>query len=147
MKTLLQNIVAIAARVLLSQIFLFSAASHVWSWGGTTQYMTGHGMIFVDLMLAGAVTFLLLGGLSVLLGYYARVGSLLLIVFLVLVTPIFHNFWAYEATDAQHQMQMINFMKNTGLAGGLLMVLAFGSGGLSLDAFWPWRKAKTPAVS
>jgi uncharacterized membrane protein YphA (DoxX/SURF4 family) len=36
-------------------------------------------------------------------------------------------------------MQMINFLKNTGLAGGLLMVLAYGSGTLSLDRYWPWR--------
>ena len=43
-----------------------------------------------------------------------------------MVTPIFHNFWAYGAEDPQHMMQTINFMKNAGLAGGLLMVLAYG---------------------
>jgi putative oxidoreductase len=101
MKTLLQNIVVLVARVLLCLVFLSGAVGHLMNWGGTTQSMADKGMVFVNFMLVGAVTFLLLGGLSVLLGYYARVGSLLLIVFLVMVTPIFHNFWAYEAANAQ----------------------------------------------
>ena len=126
MKSLLQNLVVLLARVLLSQIFLFSAVGHLMNWGGTTKMMTAQGMVYVHFMLIGAVMFLLLGGLSVLLGFYARAGSLLLIVFLLMVTPIFHNFWAYGAEDPQHMMQTINFMKNAGLAGGLLMVLAYG---------------------
>jgi putative oxidoreductase len=140
MKTLLQSLVVLLSRALLCQIFLISAVGHLFNWGGTTQYMAAQGMFLVHFMLAGAVAFLLAGGLSVLLGYYARCGSILLIVFLLMVTPIFHNFWAYESSDPQRMMQTINFMKNTGLAGGLLMVLAFGSGGLSLDAIWPLRR-------
>ena len=153
--TLLQNVAALIARVLLSQIFLMAGIGHLLDWGGTIKYMTakgmalegvlgGSGIVFTHIMLAGAVTFLLLGGLSVLLGFHARWGSVLLIVFLLSVTPIFHNFWAYEAADPRRVPQMLNFLKNTGLAGGLLMVLAFGSGRLSIDTVWPFRRAKTP---
>jgi putative oxidoreductase len=143
MKNLLQNPIVLLARILICQVFLLAAVGHLMNWGGTTKMMADQGMVMVHFMLFGAVVFMLLGGLSVLLGFYARIGSLLLIVFLLMVTPIFHDFWAYESSDPQHTMQMINFMKNTGLAGGLLMVLAFGSGGLSLDAFWPKGGKKT----
>jgi putative oxidoreductase len=154
MKSHLQGLVALLARILLAQIFILSGINHLLNWNGTIQYMTGKGMtlervlgssgtVFVNVMLAGAMTFLLLGGLSVLLGIRARLGAVLLILFLIPVTLIFHDFWNYAAQDPQHVPQMINFMKNTGLGGGLLMVLAFGSGSLSLDAFLSKPKAST----
>ena len=158
MTTYLQSLVALVARVLLSQIFIISGINHLLKWGGTIQYMTDKGMamdsilgrsgvVFVHIMLAGAVTFLLVGGLSVLLGIRARGGALLLILFLIPVTLIFHDFWRCK-TDADRMMQTINFMKNTGLGGGLMMVLAFGSGALSLNWLLPKRRAAVaPAAS
>jgi putative oxidoreductase len=151
MATYFQSLVALAARILLSQIFIISGVKHLLSWGDTIGYMTSKGMalegilgrsgvVFVHIMLAGAVTFLLVGGLSVLLGIRARGGALLLVLFLIPVTLIFHDFWHCK-TDADRIMQTINFMKNTGLAGGLLMVLAFGSGALSLNWIVPKRRA------
>jgi len=153
----LQNGVVLLARVLLSQIFILAGVNHLNNWGNTIQYMTGKGMAlegilggsgvaFVHVMLAGAVTFLLVGGLSVLLGIRARGGAILLILFLIPVTLIFHDFWRYAASDPQHVPQMLNFMKNTGLGGGALMVLAFGSGAWSLDALLPKRRAPSAAV-
>ena len=156
MTTYLQSLVALVARVLLSQIFIISGINHLLKWGGTIQYMTDKGMamdsilgrsgvVFVHIMLAGAVTFLLVGGLSVLLGIRARGGALLLILFLIPVTLIFHDFWN-EPKDPARMMQTVNFMKNTGLAGGLLMVLAFGSGALSLSGHLPKRRAASPTA-
>jgi uncharacterized membrane protein YphA (DoxX/SURF4 family) len=147
----LQNPIVLVARVALSQIFILSGVHHLLTWGDTIKYMTGKGMelkgvfggsgvAFVHVMLAGAVAFLLLGGLSVLLGIRARGGALLLILFLIPVTLIFHDFWN-EPKDPARMMQTVNFMKNTGLAGGLLMVLAFGSGAMGLDGLW--RKHRT----
>ena len=157
MLTLLQSVVVLVARVLLSQVFLISAAGHLFNWGETVQHMTGQGMdlesilggagvVFVHVMLALAVTFLVLGGLAVLLGIRARWGAVLLILFLIPTTLIFHNFWAYGADDPQRMLQIGNFMKNSGLAGGLLMVLAFGSGALSLDRILPKRGTSTVAA-
>jgi len=152
----LQNVVVLLARVALSQIFILSGVNHLLNWGGTIQYMTskgmalestlgGSGVAFVNVLLAGAVTFLLVGGLSVLLGIRARGGTVLLIAFLIPVTWIFHDFWHCD-TDPEHTLQTINFMKNTGLGGGLLMVLAFGSGALSLKGSLLKRRTK-PAVA
>ena len=63
-------------------------------------------------------------GLSLLLGYKARLGALILFLFLIPVTLTFHNFWTY--TDPkEHTVHMIMFMHNLALMGGLLLV---GSG-------------------
>ena len=147
----LQNVAVLVARVLITQIFILAGVNHLLNWSDTIKFMTSKGMawedvlgssgvVFVHVMLAGAVTFLLLGGLSVLLGFRARWGAVLLVLFLIPVTLIFHDFWNYSGKD--QVMQMGNFMKNTGLGGGLLMVLAFGSGVLSLDAFRPKRRTE-----
>jgi putative oxidoreductase len=152
MTTYLQNIVALAARILLSQIFIISGVNHVIQWGSTIRAMADKGMamesvlgrsgmVFLNVLHVGVVAFLLIGGLSVLLGVRARLGAVLLILFLIPATWIFHDFWNSN-TDLDRTMQTINFMKNTGLIGGLLMVLAFGSGSLSLNAFWLRRRAK-----
>jgi putative oxidoreductase len=75
----------------------------------------------------------LFGGLSVLLGYKAKAGALLLVVFLVPVTLWMHRFW--DVADAQMaQAQMINFMKNVAMTGAALYIAYFGAGPLSVDA-------------
>ena len=74
----------------------------------------------------------LLGGLSVLLGYRARLGALALVLFLVPVTIMMHNFWTIS-DPMMKQMHIVMFMKNLGLLGGALFIYAFGAGPLSLD--------------
>lgn len=83
--------------------------------------------------LAGVIA--LVGGLSVLLGYRGQSGAWLLVVFLIPVTFVMHNFWAV-ADPAAAKMQQINFLKNVALLGGALMITYFGTGPLSLD----WRR-------
>ena len=80
--------------------------------------------------LSGVIAFV--GGLSILLGYHARIGAWLLTLFLVGVTPVMHNFWAVS-DPMMHQMQMINFMKNLSMLGGALLITQFGAGPWSLD--------------
>ena len=71
------------------------------------------------------------GGLSVLTGFKARWGALALVLFLVPVTAIFHNFWTLQGME--QQMQMIHFMKNLAIMGGLLSIVARGAGLASVD--------------
>ena len=94
--------------------------------------MADKGLPAVDALLSVAVGLELVGGILVLLGLYARWGALALLAFLVPVTLIMHNFWTLP--EAEAMKQMINFMKNVSIAGGLLMVLALGAGPLSIDA-------------
>ncbi len=91
-----------------------------------------------------AIVFEIVGGVLVLLGLWARLGALMLMVFLILASVLFHRFW--EMTDpVMKQMQMINFMKNISILGGLTMVLARGSGMCSVDNFW--RSGASPGGS
>jgi putative oxidoreductase len=83
-------------------------------------------------MLVGAIVFLIAGSLSVVLGFKARVGATLLLIFLVLATYYFHDFW--DVTDpAAKQEQLIQFMKNLGLMGAMVLIIANGTGPMSLD--------------
>src|SRR6202035_1675804 len=74
----------------------------------------------------------IVGGLSILLGYRARIGAWLIVLFLVAVTPMMHKFWGVS-DPMMHQLQMIMFMKNVAMMGGALLITQFGSGPLSLD--------------
>jgi putative oxidoreductase len=73
------------------------------------------------------------GGLSILVGYRAKIGAWLLVLFLAVVTPMMHNFWAV-ADPMMHQMQFIMFMKNLSMMGGALFISQTGAGPWSLDA-------------
>jgi uncharacterized membrane protein YphA (DoxX/SURF4 family) len=132
-----QHLVTLLARLLLSLVFILSGVNHILNWGASVKYMEAAGMVLPQVFLPGAIVFLLVGGSAVLVGYHARLGALLLILFLVPTTLIFHDFWNLES-PLEVQREMISFLKNVGILGGLLMVLGFGSGGFGLD--WLLRR-------
>lgn len=113
----------LAARVCLSLIFLKAGISHILGYSDTVSMMTNKGLPIPDILLIFTIIFQLLGGLSLLLGYKVKIGSILLILFLIPASFAFHN----PATDIN------GFLKNIGLIGGLLMVIYAGAGALSLD--------------
>ena len=76
-------------------------------------------------MLVGAIVFLVAGSLSLILGYKARLGALLLAIFLVLATYFFHAFWKETEPKPQTE-QMIQFMKNLSMFGAMLLIMADG---------------------
>jgi putative oxidoreductase len=115
-------------RLLLATIFLMSGVSKVMNAEGTQQYMMAMGMTWATtLFYLGAVALELGGGLSLLLGYWTRVGAWALIVFMIPTTLVFHS-------NFGDQNQMIHFLKNLAMTGGLLYVATFGPGPISLDA-------------
>ena len=123
----MNNLAPLIGRILIAQIFLMSGFGKIFDFAGTQQYMAGYGMPLTALLLFGAIVFELAGGFSLLLGYKARWGAILLIVFLIPTTLIFH-------TALEERIQQIMFMKNAAIMGGLFVVAHFGSGPLSLDA-------------
>jgi len=129
--TTAQKAGTVAGRFFFTLIFIMSGLGKIADWQGTTAYMSAAGMPMVDLFLGGAIVLEVVGGLSILLGYRARWGALLLIVFLVPATFIFHAFWTLPA-EAQ-QMQMILFMKNISMLGALIFITINGAGPASLD--------------
>ncbi|SIQ68511.1 putative oxidoreductase [Rhizobium sp. RU20A] len=123
----MQNIFALAARVLLSILFIVAGYGKLTGFEGTVGYFGSIGLP-VPTVTAALVTALeLLGGIAILLGLFARPVAVALALFCVASGFVAH----FQPAD---QMQMINFMKNLGLAGGFLMITAFGPGAFSIDA-------------
>ena len=123
--------VALLGRFLFVLIFLMSAPMNF-----TTQviaYAAAQGVPLASIAvpLSGVIAFA--GGLSILLGYRAKIGAWLLVLFLAAVTPLMHNFWTV-ADPMMHQMQFIMFMKNLSMLGAALVLTQSGSGAWSLDA-------------
>jgi len=130
---LIEASLTLLGRILLSLIFILSGIGKIGDWSGTASSMTAHGMSAVPLFLALAILVEIGGGLSVLLGFKARWGALALICFLIPATVIFHNFWTF--TGAEQRMQMISFLKNLAIVGGLLLLVLRGAGRPCID--WP----------
>ena len=121
----------IFGRMLLSVIFLVSGLGKIMDWNGTAQIMASQGLPLIPLLLAGAIITELTGGLSVLLGWRARWGALLLFLYLIPTTLIFHDFWTF--TGPEMQTQLVNFLKNLSIMGGLLLVAAYDGAALVAD--------------
>jgi putative oxidoreductase len=113
-------------RILLVLIFLNSGIGKIGNFEGTAKYMASHGMLYANYFLVGAIFFELVGSLTVILGYFTRFGALLLLIFLIPTTLIFH-------TNFVDPMQKIHFMKNVSMFGGCFILLAAGAGRFSLD--------------
>ncbi len=117
---MLTHVIQIAGRVLLGLIFVVSGLGKVTNWSHSAAYMASKGFPWVPLFLACATAIEIICGLSLLLGYRFRQGAMILFFFLIPTTLIFHNFWGHAGHD--HQMQMIQFLKNLSIMGGLLIV-------------------------
>jgi putative oxidoreductase len=119
-------------RICLAVIFLLSGFGKIMDPSGTQGYMAAKGMPMIPFLFVVAIVFELVGGLSVLLGIKANWGATMLIVFTLTAGIIFHNFWAVP--EAEMRGQMVHFLKNIAIIGGLMFVAAFGPGPLSFDA-------------
>lgn len=118
-------------RILLSAIFILAGVGKFMDMEGTSQYMASKGFTMIPLFLISAAVVEILGGLSLLTGYFTRIGATILILFLIPTTLIFHDFW--NQVGQERQMQMIEFLKNLAIFGGLFYVLGSGAGKFSID--------------
>ena len=122
---------ALVGRVLLAIIFIKAGFGKIGGWEATAANMAAKGMPLVPLFLALTIAIELGGGLLLAAGYKARWVALLIFLFLIPVTLIFHPFWGID--PAQVRGQMNQFLKNAAIMGGMLMVFAFGPGAYSMD--------------
>ena len=126
-----QRNLPVLGRFLLALIFVFSGWGKIVGFAGTVSYMASKGMPWPQVLLPGAILIELGGGLALMLGWKARWAALATFLFCIPTTLIFHKFWALPPEQAQ--TQLINFLKNLALMGGLLYVVAFGPGAFSVD--------------
>jgi len=120
----------LVGRILYSLIFLMSI-THIFA-SSTVDQAAKHEVPMPEVLVRIAGVLAIVGGLSILFGYKARLGAWCIVLFLVPVTLFMHNFWTID--DPMMRMnQQINFTKNIALLGAALMIAYFGSGPPSID--------------
>ncbi len=139
------SLLALLGRCMLVTIFLMAAIGQkIPKFSDVAGYMAAEGVPAPKIMLAGAIAFLIVGSLSVAVGFKARIGAGLLMVFLILATYYFHDFWTIinqdVAAQQEKQEQMIQFMKNLSMAGAMLLIIGNGAGTMSVDSRLRSRK-------
>jgi putative oxidoreductase len=117
-------------RALFAGIFLLGGIKN-FSWA-SIEAATRQGVPVAEILVPLSGLVALIGGLSVLLGYHARLGAAFLVFFLVPVTFTMHAFWTID-DPATRQLQQVEFFKNLALLGGALVMTYCGSGPFSLD--------------
>ncbi len=127
----------LAGRIRLAILFLVTGSLKLMYWDGSVQGLASKHLPAAALLLAAAVTLELAGGVALITGVFARTAAALLFLYLVPTTLLFHNFWALSGPEQSGQM--INFFKNLGLMGGLLLLVANGPGPFSIR--WPRPKS------
>jgi putative oxidoreductase len=127
----------LAGRQLFSAIFIIASAQHFNP--QTIQRAAAHGVPWPGVLVPLSGIIALLGGISVLLGFQTRFGAWLLVIFLVPVTLMMHNFWSVSDPIAL-QIEKAMFLKNLTMLGGALVISYFGAGPLSLDALTSHRE-------
>jgi len=137
-----QDLVMLVGRIFLSLVFLVAASDKILHFGANMAYMGQHGVPFASLFLIIALLVELVGALMILLGWHARWGALIMLLFVVIVTMVFHTFWNYPPAEVANQS--LHFFKNFAIIGGMLYVIACGSGRFSLDRLFYANKKITP---
>jgi len=118
------------ARVLLASPFLYSGVDKCWRWSAAQREVAASGLPWPTLLHLVTVVVQLGGGVSLLLGIEARLGALLLLLFLIPVTVMYHPFWKRSGADFIAEAD--HFLSNLAIIGGLLAIVALGSGSISL---------------
>ena len=130
-RSISQGAVVVLGRFFFALIFLFAAPNHFTR--QTIAFSASQGVPLASIAVPLSGVLAIAGGLSILLGYRAKLGAWLIVLFLIPVTLMLHKFWTVQ-DPMMAQIQMILFMKNVSLFGGALLISQFGAGPFSLDA-------------
>jgi|SRR5579872_3747904 len=129
--------VLLLGRILFSVIFVLASFGHFS--GESVKMAAEQGMPMPNLLVPLFGAIILVGGLSVLLGFHAKWGAWLLVLFLITSTFMMYSFWN-EPDPMMASIDQIMFFKNISMLGAALMVAYFGSGPFSLDHVVRWHK-------
>ncbi len=125
------EIIVPIGRVLFAAIFILSGINHFKQHSSLVNYAKQGGLPVAQVAVPMSGLMLLLGGLSVFLGFYARFGVWLLVLFLIPAAFTMHKFWGLS-DPVMAQNQQAHFMKNLALSGAALLIAYFGSGPYSM---------------
>jgi len=121
----------LVGRVLLALIFIIAGFGKITGFEGTVGYMQAYNVPMTQVLAVLAIIVELGGGLMIAVGWKARWAAAAIFIFVLIASFIFHAFWAVPADQAQ--LQNIMFMKNLAIMGGMLYIIVYGSGPLSVD--------------
>jgi putative oxidoreductase len=138
----MQDTLALIGRVLIAYFFIPSGFGKIMGFAGVVGYISSKGIPVPELCAAVAIAAELGLGILLLIGWQARWAALGMAIFVAVITPIFHNYWASPAD--QLASQTLNFNKNMAILGGLLAFAAFGPGRFSMDGA---RGRASPALA
>lgn len=127
----MQDLLALVGRVLIAALFVPEGWSQATDFAGTAGYIASQGVPLPQACAAISVLAHVGLGLMLAVGWQTRRAAIGLAIFVAVITPIFHNYWAM--TGSQHMINEIMFWKNGAIVGGLLLVAAFGPGRWSLS--------------
>ncbi len=121
----MEKVTQLLARLMMGQIFLIAGLQKIGGYEGTQGYMESAGvpgmlLPLVILVEAG-------GGLALIIGWQTKLVAMVLALFTLAAAVLFHN-------NVADQMQMIMFMKNIAISGGLMLLAVYGAGGYSVDS-------------
>lgn len=113
-------------RILFSLIFIASGLSKIGDWDRTISYMESHNMMYTPFFLIIAILLQVTGGLSIITSSKTKIGTILLLIFILPATFIFHNFWTLptetELEIITQQTEMVSFLKNITIIGALFLI-------------------------
>jgi putative oxidoreductase len=139
-----QDTLALVGRALVAYLFIPAGWGKIAGFSGVAGYIASKGVPLPEVCAAIAIVAELGLGLLLLVGWQARWAALGLAVFIAVITPIFHGYWASPA--AQQIMQKQAFDKNVAVLGGLLVLTAFGAGRWSLDGMRGKSRQQSPQL-
>ncbi|MBK9567530.1 MAG: DoxX family protein [Saprospiraceae bacterium] len=127
----MKDIAELLARIWISFVFIYEALDALVFFHKTKATMTAYGILWQqDLVLKVTIFILLIGGILVLIGYFARVGATMLLLYWLPMTLIVYSFW--DDPGELRRLHTLYFMRNLALCGGLLLLIANGAGKYSI---------------
>ena len=126
-----KDVVVLIGRIALALIFITSGFSKLTGFTETVGHIASKGVPLPSVAAAIAIVIELGGGLAILTGWMTRWAALAVVVFLIVITPIFHGYWS--GPEAARMTNEIMFWKNVSMLGGFLLLFAFGPGRYSID--------------
>ena len=122
---------ALVGRILLAALFIISGFGKIGGFEGTAGYIASKGLPMPQVLATLTILIELGGGILLAVGWKARWAALAIALFTLLAAVLFHNYWT--VTGPARMGEFNSFWKNISIAGGMLMVLAFGPGRYSVD--------------
>jgi putative oxidoreductase len=130
-------------RFLLALIFVDAGIRKLGGIAATVANMDKHGIPHADMLIWGVIALELGGGLALIAGFLGRLMALLLFFYLIALTVLFHAYWTFPADEVA--AQRIAFFSHLSMMGGMLFVVAFGSGPFSIDSLLFGRRGSAVA--